>query len=238
MAESAATPISLELSGTLILDANRMSHVHARFPGEIVELGKTGDDRPVDFGATVQQGQLLAVIWSRDLGEKKSELVDSLSQQWADEATLARLTAVAQNGVISDRTLRDAERKVAADRIATARVVRTLETWRMPKKEIEAVRAEARRLSQRGGQGRDREELAQRWARLEVRAPWPARSSSGTSRWATWSTRASTCSRSPTCRGSESSPTLTRSSCGSWTPCRSRCGGGRSAWTATLRWQR
>jgi cobalt-zinc-cadmium efflux system membrane fusion protein len=170
-AESATQAMALELSGTLILDANRMSHVHARFPGEIVELGALDGSRPVDFGAGVQKGQLLAVIWSRDLGEKKSDLVDGLSQLWVDEETWNRMSAAAQEGAIPDRTLRQAERQVEADRIVVARVMRTLETWRVPQEEIDAVRAEAQRLAKEKGKGRAREEMVHQWARSEVRAP-------------------------------------------------------------------
>jgi len=34
-------PSTLELSGSLILDAGRLAHIHARFPGEVVELGNS-----------------------------------------------------------------------------------------------------------------------------------------------------------------------------------------------------
>ncbi len=73
-AQPSTVPSTLELSGSLILDSDRLAHVHARFPGEVVELGKAGNgSRPVAFGQHVRKGQVLAVIWSHDLGEKKSE---------------------------------------------------------------------------------------------------------------------------------------------------------------------
>ena len=72
-------PSTLELPCSSIRDSDRLSHVHARFPGEVVELGSAGSgSRPVAFGQHVRKGQVLAVIWSQDLGEKKSELVDGL----------------------------------------------------------------------------------------------------------------------------------------------------------------
>ena len=37
--QTADKPIAVELPGTLILDADRLSHVHARFAGEVVEIG-------------------------------------------------------------------------------------------------------------------------------------------------------------------------------------------------------
>ena len=168
--ESSTAPVTLEMSGTLMLDADRLSHVHARFPGEIVELGP-GDGRSpaVCFGQRVRKGQLLAVIWSRDLGEKKSDLIDALSQLRVDEDSLARISKAAAEGSVPERILRDTERKVEANRIAVSRAVRTLQSWRISKEEIDHVRAEAQRLSRE--KTPDREEIVAQWAKLEVLSP-------------------------------------------------------------------
>ncbi|MGO9108846.1 MAG: efflux RND transporter periplasmic adaptor subunit [Thermoguttaceae bacterium] len=168
--ETSSSPVTLEMSGTLMLDADRLSHVHARFPGEIVELGP-GDGRSpaVCFGQRVRKGQLLAVIWSRDLGEKKSDLIDALSQLRVDEDSLARISKAAAEGSVPERILRDTERKVEADRIAVSRAVRTLQSWRISKEEIDHVRAEADRLAR--AKTPDREEMVAQWAKLEVLAP-------------------------------------------------------------------
>ena len=53
----------------------------------------SGKPEAIGFGRHVYQGQVLAVIWSRDLGEKKSELVDGLSQLRVDEESLAQIAA-------------------------------------------------------------------------------------------------------------------------------------------------
>ena len=170
-ARPSTVPSTLELSGSLILDSDRLAHVHARFPGEVVELGNAGNgSRPVAFGQHVRKGQVLAVIWSQDLGEKKSELVDGLSQLHLDEESLQRLTEAAAEGAIPDRTLREARRKVEADRIAVSKALRTLQSWRLSKEEIDEVRAEAARLGPRKN------------AR-------PARSSSSSGLGSTWSRR-------------------------------------------------
>ena len=160
-ARPSTVPSTLQLSGTLILDADRLSHVHARFPGEVVELGKAANgSRPVAFGQRVRKGQLLAVIWSHDLGEKKSELIDALSQLRVDEDSLARISKAAAEGSVPDRVLQDAQRKVEADRIAISRAVRTLQSWRISKEEIDQVRAEAERLARTR-----RRPIARRWSR-------------------------------------------------------------------------
>ena len=169
-AQPSTVPSTLELSGSLILDSDRLAHVHARFPGEVVELGNAGNgSRPVAFGQHVRKGQLLAVIWSRDLGEKKSDLIDALSQLRVDEDSLARISKAAAEGSVPDRILRDTERKVEADRIAISRAVRTLQSWRISKEEIDQVRAEADRLSRE--KTANREEMVAQWAKLEVLAP-------------------------------------------------------------------
>ena len=169
-AQPSTVPSTLELSGSLILDSDRLAHVHVRFPGEVVELGNTGDgSRPVAFGQHVRKGQLLAVIWSHDLGEKKSDLIDALSQLRVDEESLARISQAADEGSVPERILRDTERKVEADRIAISRAERTLQSWRISKEEIDHVRAEADRLARE--KTANREELVAQWAKLEVLAP-------------------------------------------------------------------
>ena len=169
-ARPSTLPSTLELSGSLILDSDRLAHVHARFPGEVVELGKSGNGlRPVAFGQHVRKGQVLAVIWSQDLGEKKSELVDGLSQLHLDEETLQRLTDASAEGAVPDRTLREVRRKVEADRIAVSKALRTLQSWRLSQEEIDEVRAEAARLVRENTP--DRQGLVQQWARLDVVAP-------------------------------------------------------------------
>lgn len=168
-AQATAVPDVLELSGTLILDANHIAHIHPRFAGEVVEIGlQDGTREPVDFGAKVHKGQLLAVVWSRDLGEKKSELVDAVSQLILDRDILRRLSETSVAGAVPERTTREAQHKVDADEIAVSRVIRTLQTWRISDEEIRDLRAEAERLGKPGH--RDREELVHRWARVDIRA--------------------------------------------------------------------
>lgn len=166
------------LLGCLAVDSNRLAHVHSLFAGEIVALGtiaggetdRLTDDssaRPLQAGDRVQAGQLLAVVWSKDLGEKKSELVDTLSRLRVDQETLAKLKNAGE-GVVAQRTIREAERVVEADLIAVARAEATLRSWRVEEKEIQATAEEAERLAKKDA----RRQLAanRNWARVEVRA--------------------------------------------------------------------
>lgn len=173
-------PQSLELVGTLAIDPDRLAHVHARFAGEVVELGAVEDRsmgtnggvparRPIRFGDRVEEGQLLAVLWSTDLGEKKSDFVDAISRLRLEQETLARLEALYRSDAIPERNLREARRNVEAAEIAVARSIRTLRAIRLGEPEIAAIRAEAESL-RRGPSA-----LASRaegdWARVELRAP-------------------------------------------------------------------
>jgi cobalt-zinc-cadmium efflux system membrane fusion protein len=186
-ARSTAEPRLLEMQGSLALDTNKLVRVHARFAGEVIEIAAVADDeaphaqrqpgqqgqpgrRPLSFGDRVKKDQLMAVVWSKDLGEKKSELIDGLSQLRVDQQTLDRLSKAYAEGAIPERTMHDMERNVEADQIAVSKAERTLEAWRLPEAEIEAVRDEARLVHERHGK---RDSLKEKdWARVEVRAPF------------------------------------------------------------------
>lgn len=169
-AEAPAT-VPLKLDGILFLDTNRFVGVRSRFPGDVIELTQrtceTGDarPRPIRYGDQVEKGELLAVVWSRELGEKKSELLEALTQLRFDRETLGRLRGA--RDAVSGKALRDAERSVEADLIAVERIEKTLKSWRLSDDEIRAIRAEAERISP--GQGVD--DVDQGWARVEIRAP-------------------------------------------------------------------
>jgi membrane fusion protein, heavy metal efflux system len=178
VARQALDPQSLELPGSLNLDPSRLVRVHARFGGDVVELGQVEEGggefatapRPVRFGDKVKKDQLLCVVWSKDLGEKKSELVDALSQLRTDRQTLEKLEELYQTGSTSEASVRLARRSVEADLNAVARAERTLRVWRLSEAEIRAVKEEAEQIRRRQGQrdaGTERD-----WARVEVRAPF------------------------------------------------------------------
>jgi cobalt-zinc-cadmium efflux system membrane fusion protein len=175
--KTAPAPMPLKLEGSLFLDPNRLAHVHARFPGEIMELGRvtTGtekghppEERTLRFGDPVKQGQLLAVVWSKDLGEKKSEMVDAISRLTLDQETLARLQELFRDGALPERSLREQERIVESDSIAIARAERTLRAWRLSDEDLEDIRSEAARIHERRGTWD--QDLTNSWARVEIRS--------------------------------------------------------------------
>ncbi len=171
--------------GCLAQDSDRQVRVHSRFTGEVVALGTVKNDelhspgdnstaplRTIQYLDRVKKGDLLAVVWSKDLGEKKSELVDAISRMKTDQETLKQLQSLQQEGAASLRSLREAQRNLDADRIAVERVERTLRSWRLGDAEIEAIRAEAERIRRANPILADLTSSEQaNWARVEVRAP-------------------------------------------------------------------
>src|SRR5262249_12069843 len=102
-AKAADRPRNLPaLQGTLGWDINRLTRVYSPFPGIVVSLGTTdggetekpfadAGPRALQNGDRVEANQLIAIVWSKDLGEKKSELIDAVSQLKVNQDTLTRL---------------------------------------------------------------------------------------------------------------------------------------------------
>jgi len=200
-AREAQSSLPLKLVGQLMLDPHRLIHVHARFGGEVVEIGRVRDEsytserntdsnhesadvvtRPLRAGDRVTQGQLLAVLWCKEIGEKKSDLVDALSQLYLHEKILTNLKKI-EGSVISQRALSEMERNYEADVIQVHRVQRTLRSWRIDEEELHEVEFEAQRLHALAiaGPAAVRADVETqrnlkvnplaRWAEVEVRAP-------------------------------------------------------------------
>ncbi|HEY5315733.1 MAG TPA: efflux RND transporter periplasmic adaptor subunit [Pirellulales bacterium] len=175
----APPPEALRLPGSIFLDPGRMVRAHSRFDGEVVAMGTLMTPNPggagapkakrvLRFGDQVQKGQVLAVVWSKDVGEKKSELIDALSKMAIDFSMLDRYRAV-EKGTVPERTIHEAERVYEGDIIAVERAERTLRSWRLTEEEIAAVHREARDIQQRAV--KHDKQLAKTWAETEVRSP-------------------------------------------------------------------
>jgi cobalt-zinc-cadmium efflux system membrane fusion protein len=176
--KAAAAPRPLQLAGSLFFNPDRFGGVQSRFAGEVVAIGTTSQhygssttrERPLEYGDTVVQGQIMAVVLSKDLGEKKSELVDALVQLALDEVRLIDREKAYRLGALPEDTLNQTRRDVAADRNAAAKAERTLRTWKVAEEEIKAVKDEAQLVS-KGKKQRDFKKEME-WAKVEVRAPF------------------------------------------------------------------
>ena len=175
----------LTLSGSLNFDPNLLAQVHPRFAGEVIEIGPyiapgatRASDRALSYGDPVREGQLLAVIWSKDLGEKKNDLIEGLSKVWTDQKTLTALEELASEGAGSEANVRLQKGVVAADYSAVDRARNALRIWRLTDKEIQEVEDNAKaiyneRTKSLEAKGEKKTPAGgdwQKWARIEVRA--------------------------------------------------------------------
>jgi RNA polymerase sigma factor (sigma-70 family) len=158
-----APPRVLELPATLAVDGDRLLRVSSRFSGEAIEVGR------FKVGDAVKKGDLLAVIWSKVLGEKAGELLDALVQLQSDQKSLEKMEKLNEQGGVPQATVRQWQRTVESDRNAVNRAERTLRVWRVTDNEIKAIRDEAKRVEKSGGK-RDPEQ-EKNLARVEIRAP-------------------------------------------------------------------
>ncbi len=128
----------LTLPGTLNLDPDYLAHIHPRFPGEVIEIGpfrlpgaSHAENRPLRFGDPVVEGQLLAVLWRKDLGEKKNDLIEGLAKLWTDQKSLGASEELYRDLAGSEANVRLQRGVVAADLSAVDRARNALRIWRL-----------------------------------------------------------------------------------------------------------
>jgi cobalt-zinc-cadmium efflux system membrane fusion protein len=170
----------LSMPGSTALDPARVIRIKTRFNAEVVEIAQVPDNtqrtpsgetvlRDIRPGDRVCKGDVLAVVWSVDVGGRKSDLVDALVQLRLDEKRLKAREELFAKGSLPEDTLNQTRRDVVSDRNAKERAERTLRTWNVPEKEIQAVYDEAELASARLGKRDPQKERL--WARSELTAP-------------------------------------------------------------------
>ncbi len=124
-------------------------------------------------GDFVKENTPLGVFYSVDVGSKKNDLIDALVQYRLDKDIADRAQL---SGVISEVQKLTYDRNLQADVNAINRSLKTLETWKIPADEIEAVYAEADDIVK----SRSRREFnakkydpnkEDKWGRVVLRAP-------------------------------------------------------------------
>jgi membrane fusion protein, heavy metal efflux system len=168
----------LTMSGSTALDPTRIARIRPRFPAEVVAITKVVDHTlPTSYGQSnrrelragdhVNKGDVLAVYYSADVGNKKNDLIDALVQVKLDKEILERTEKA--GGSVPDIFRLNARRNVEADQNAIARAYHTLKTWNIPDDDVKKVEAEAAEIIKREGV-RDPKKTDS-WARVELRAP-------------------------------------------------------------------
>jgi cobalt-zinc-cadmium efflux system membrane fusion protein len=169
----------LVLSGSTAFDPALLTRIRIRFtPAEVVKIAQVPDElardqgrhteyRELRSGDQVQKGDLIAVVYSVDVGQKKNDLIDALVQLKLDEKIHDE--AMKSTGAVPPVFMWSALRAVEGDRNAVARAESTLKTWNIPQEDIDAVYKEAEEINKRHGK-RDKSKEDQ-WPRVELRAP-------------------------------------------------------------------
>src|SRR5262249_48823390 len=175
VARAPTTMRPLILPGSTMLDPARTARVRAHFAARVVEIGqvrdysaKTGQTelRELRPGDRVEEGDVLGIFYSVDVAAKKNDLLDALVQLELDQGILDN--AKKHREAVPQVFIDTAERAVRGGRNAINRALNNLKLWDIPQDEIDAVRAEAKKL------GADKEAWyktpAGRWVKGDKRA--------------------------------------------------------------------
>jgi cobalt-zinc-cadmium efflux system membrane fusion protein len=145
----------LELPGSTALDPTRLARIRARFaPARVVQLAqvrdyprKTGrtEFRELRPGDSLSKGDLLGIFYSVDVGSKKNDLLDALVQLALDQEILDRVEK--NRYAVPEVFYLTQLRAVQGDRNAISRALNNLKLWDIPQDEIDALHAEAKKIS-------------------------------------------------------------------------------------------
>jgi membrane fusion protein, heavy metal efflux system len=145
----------LVLPGSTAFDPTRLARIRARFaPARVVQLAqvwdysrKTGQTeyRELRPGDSVSKGDLLGVFYSVDVGSKKNDLLQALVQLELDQAILDQIETNKQ--AIPKVMYLTYVRSVQGDRTEINRALNNLKLWDIPQDEIDALQAEAKKIS-------------------------------------------------------------------------------------------
>jgi cobalt-zinc-cadmium efflux system membrane fusion protein len=155
-------PVNLEhllvLNGQVSHDENRLLQVGASVRGRVVSI-------PVDLGARVARGAVLATIESVELGRAREELVRETSALRVASRTYERAKALVAAKAISAGEFQSREGEYLTHRAAAEAAERALHLLGEPQPEVDRLRAAAEKGEHWTGDG----------ATLAVRAPFAGR---------------------------------------------------------------
>jgi RNA polymerase sigma factor (sigma-70 family) len=149
--QAAETTRPLVLPGSTAIDPARLERVRARFaPARVIQLAQVRDPgktelRDLKPGDRVAKGDVLAVFYIADVASKKNDLLDVLIQLDLDQKILDK--AQKHFDSVPHVFMLTQERAIQADRNAVNRALNNLKLWDIPQEEIDALRAEAKKIS-------------------------------------------------------------------------------------------
>jgi cobalt-zinc-cadmium efflux system membrane fusion protein len=152
IAQPPAEMAPLVLPGSTALDPIRLARIRARFaPARVVQIGKVQDYsgqgkseyRELRPGDRVEKGDVLGIFYSVDVGSKKNDLLDALTQLEQDQKVLDN--AEKHIDSVPEVFMIYAIRQVQTDRNQVDRALHNLEAWDIPQDEIDGLREEAKK---------------------------------------------------------------------------------------------
>ena len=141
--------------GTINYDNERLFILQSRFPGEVAVIKQIREisgpptkfqERSLRYGDRLEQDELLAIVWSKDLGVQKAALVDAMCALKLSQNQLERYKKLFQDGALPEAVYRAQERQVQADSNAVLTAKRTLKMWKLNDQEIADIEAEAKKI--------------------------------------------------------------------------------------------
>lgn len=123
---------SLTCTAELEYDQNRYAHVAARAPGVLEAVLK-------DLGASVAEGERLALVTSAELGAAKAELLQARSLAALWERNTARERRLAEQRVATERDLLQAETELTKTRVAVSGATQRLRSLGLSDAQIATV---------------------------------------------------------------------------------------------------
>jgi len=181
-ARGEAPPVRLKMTGVMTgvlnYDNDRLFVLHARFPGELVEVRQVMDtndpkspprERPMRNGDKVKQGDLLAVLWSKELGTAKVALVDAVRAVRQCQTDLTHYEGIMNAGLGSEARQKSYQRRLEAEKTTLQTAECSLRMWKLTDMEIDDIKAEASKLVDEKKKPNAKDDV--KWARVEIRVP-------------------------------------------------------------------
>lgn len=140
--------LSRQLPGEVVLNPTRVAHVTPRVPGVVVDVRATVGDQ-------VRQGEVMAVLVSRDLAQAKSAYLAALSKLDLAGAEFRRAADLWQQKIIAEADYQAAREALEQARVAARLAERALTTLGLSEAQVAALA----------------EDPAQSLARYELTAP-------------------------------------------------------------------
>ena len=175
------------MPGSTMLDPTRIMRIRALFAPspsspKVIEIGQVKEDpgvtgtgqtvmRELRSGDRVTKGNLLAVFYSVDVGNKKNDLIDAIYQLKLDSQILERWQAKA--AVVPDVMLWQHEKNGRGGRQCPQPRRQHAADVGHPEADIQAVRDEAEKVKPEDAESDSSSQQANfdRWARVEIKAP-------------------------------------------------------------------